>query len=137
MKNVIPFVTLLTLVQAAQAADVEAGKRIAETVCAACHGPTGISVSDNVPNLAGQRSRYMEAQLKFFKDGTRKEPGAVSRAALMNAIASQLSGEEIANVAAYFESQPGASPGSKSALLPNMATTKMTFPENYKQSFTK
>jgi cytochrome c553 len=137
MKNVIPFATFLTLVQAAQAADLEAGKRIAETVCAACHGPTGISVSDNVPNLAGQRSRYLEAQLNFFKDGTRKEPGAVSRAALMNAIASQLSAEEIANVADYFESQPGASPGSKSALLPNIATTKMTFPENYQRSFTK
>jgi hypothetical protein len=94
-------------------------------------------VSDTVPNLAGQHSRYIEAQLKFFKDGTRKEPGAVSRAAFMNAIDSQLSAKEIVNVAACFESQPGAAPGTKSALLPNIATTKMAFPEDYKRSFIK
>jgi hypothetical protein len=106
-------------------------------VCAACHGPSGISVSDTVPNLAGQRARYIEAQLKFFKDGTRKEPGTVSRAAIMSAIAAQLSAEEIANVAAYFESQPRATPGTKSALLPNIAATKVAFLKDYKQAFTK
>ncbi|HET7384930.1 MAG TPA: cytochrome P460 family protein [Pseudolabrys sp.] len=137
MKALMRFAMILAISQSAQAADTEAGKRLANTVCAACHGATGISVSDAVPNLAGQRARYVEAQLKFFKDGTRKEPGAVSRAAIMNAIASQLSVEEIANVAAYFESQPGAAPGTTSALLPNIATTKMAFPQDYKQSFTK
>jgi hypothetical protein len=94
-------------------------------------------VSDTVPNLAGQRARYIEAQLKFFKDGVRKEPGAVSRAAIMNAIAAQLGNEDIGNVAAYFESQAIASSGTKSALLPNIAVTKVTFPEEYKQSFKK
>jgi cytochrome c553 len=64
----------------AQAADLEAGKRLATTVCAACHGATEIGVSDTVPNLAVQRARHLEAQLKFFKDGIGKEPGAVSRA---------------------------------------------------------
>jgi cytochrome c553 len=137
MKAMIRFAMILAVAQSAEAADIEAGKRIASTVCAACHGATGISVSDTVPNLAGQRARYTEAQLKFFKDGTRKEPGAVSRAAIMNAIASQLSAEEIVNVAAYFESQPGAAPGTKSALLPNIATTKVAFPQDYKQLFTK
>ena len=137
MKAMIRFAMFLAVAQSAQAADIEAGKRLASTVCAACHGETGISVSDTVPNLAGQRARYTEAQLKFFKDGTRKEPGAVSRAAIMNAIASQLSAAEIANVAAYFESQPGMAPGTKSAFLPNIATTKVGFPQDYKQSFTK
>src|SRR5262245_49653849 len=137
MKTIIRFTMIVAVAQSAQGADIEAGKRIASTVCAACHGVTGISVSDTVPNLAGQRARYTEAQLKFFKDGTRKEPGAVSRAAIMNAIASQLSAEEIANVAAYFESLPGAAPGAKSPLLPHIAATKMTFPEDYKQAFTK
>jgi cytochrome c553 len=137
MKAMIRFAMILAVAQSAEPADIEAGKRIASTVCAACHGVTGISVSDTVPNLAGQRARYTEAQLKFFKDGTRKEPGAVSRAAIMNAIASQLSAEEIVNVAAYFESQPGGAPGTKSALLPNIATTKVAFPQDYRQSFTK
>ena len=133
----LKFALIFGLAQSAQAADLEAGKQLASTVCAACHGATGTSVSDTVPNLAGQRARYVEAQLKFFKDGTRKEPGAVSRAAIMNAIAAQLTAEDIVNVAAYFESQSGARPGTKSALLPNIAATKVTFPEDYKQSFTK
>jgi cytochrome c553 len=137
MKALSPFAIIFAVAHSAQAADVEAGKRLASTVCAACHGASGISVSDTVPNLAGQRARYMEAQLKFFKDGTRKEPGAVSRAAIMSAIAAQLSAEEIANVAAYFESQPGAATGAKSPLLPNIAATKVAFPEDYKQSFIK
>ena len=136
MKDLVRFAIVFILAQSvAQAADVEAGKRIASTVCAACHGVNGISVSDNVPNLAGQRARYIEAQLKFFKDGTRKEPGAVSRAAIMTAIAAQLSAEEISNVAAYFESQTGATPGATSDMLPNIARTRVVFPENYKQSF--
>lgn len=137
MKAMIPLIVILPATQAAHAADIEAGKQLATTVCAACHGPSGISVSDTVPNLAGQRARYIEAQLKFFKDGTRNEPGTVSRAAIMNAIAAQLSAEEIANVAAYFESQPGAAPGTKSALLPNIAATKVAFPKDYKEAFTK
>ena len=45
--------------------------------------------------------------------------------------------DNIANVAAYFASQPGAATGAKSALLSNVANTKVTFPEGYKDSFTK
>jgi hypothetical protein len=40
-------------------------------------------------------------------------------------------------VAAYFASLPGAAPGAKSELLPNVAKTNVTFPEGYKDSFTK
>ena len=42
------------------------------TVCAACHGAIGVSVSDTIPNLAAQRTGYLEAQLKALKDGSRK-----------------------------------------------------------------
>jgi cytochrome c553 len=137
MKALISAIAIWAGTPSAHAADIEAAKQLAVSVCAACHGPSGISVSDTVPNLAGQRARYIEAQLKFFKDGTRKEPGTISRAAIMNAIAAQLSAEEIANVAAYFESQSGAAPGTKSALLPNITATKIAFPKDYKQAFTK
>ena len=102
MKALISLAVILAVTPSAHATDIEAGKQLATTVCAACHGSSGISVSDTVPNLAGQRTRYIEARLKFFKDGTRKESGTVARAAIMNAIAAQLSAEEIANVAAYF-----------------------------------
>ncbi|MGA8974683.1 MAG: cytochrome P460 family protein [Pseudolabrys sp.] len=135
MKKVIGLSVVLVIVQVAHAADIEAGKEMAATVCAACHGANGVSVSDNIPNLAAQRTGYLEAQLKAFKDGTRKQPGAPT--AIMSAIATQLSAENIANVAAYFASQPGAAAGAKSALLPNVANTRVTFPEGYKDSFTK
>ena len=99
-------------------------------MCAACHGPTGVSVSDSIPNLAAQRAGYLEAQLKALKDGTRKNP-------IMNAIAAQLSADEMANVAAYFAAQPGPDTGAKSAFLPNVVATRVTFPEGYKDTFTK
>jgi cytochrome c553 len=124
-------------VHVAYAANIEAGKNMATTVCAACHGGGGVSVSDVIPNLAAQRSSYIEAQLRAFIEGTRKQPGGTSRTAIMKAIAAQLSTEDIANVAAYFGSQAGAVPGSKSPLLPNVAKTNVTFPEDYKESFTK
>jgi cytochrome c553 len=92
------------------AADIEAGRTTVATVCAACHGVTGVSVSDTIPNLAAQRAGYLEAQLKALKEGTRKS-------AVMNAIAAQLSAEDMANVATYFASQPGAPPPAPSPIF--------------------
>ena len=137
MQKLLTVFILLTIAHVAQAANIQAGKDMAAAVCAACHGANGVSVTDAIPNLAAQRAAYLENQLKAFKDGTRKQPGATSPTALMNAIAAQLSAEEIANVAAYFASLPGAETGVKSAQLPNVAKTHVTFPEGYKDSFTK
>jgi cytochrome c553 len=137
MKKVLGLSVVLVLAPFAQAADIEAGKARAATVCAACHGANGVSVSDTIPNLAAQRAGYLEAQLKAFKDGTRKAAGATSPAAIMAAIAAQLGADDIANVAAYFAAQPGAATGTKSALLPNVAKTHVSFPEGYKESFTQ
>jgi len=106
-------------------------------VCAACHGANGVSVSDTIPNLAAQRAAYIEAQLKAFREGTRKGAGLVNPTATMTAIATQLSPDDIANVAAYFASLPGADKGAKSAQLPNLAKTHVTFPEGYKDSFVR
>src|SRR6266404_5062153 len=39
--------------------------------------------------------------------------------------------------AANFASLPGAAAGAKSPQLPNLAKTGVTFPEGYKESFTK
>jgi cytochrome c553 len=113
----------------AQAADAEAGKAKAQAVCAACHGANGVSVSDTIPNLAGQRSAYLEAQLKAWKDGSRKNP-------VMNAIGAQLSADEIPNLAAYFASLP-AGTGAKSAFMPALASTPITFPEDYRSTYVK
>ena len=136
MKKMLGLSLVLAVAPFAQAADIEAGKARAATVCAACHGANGVSVSDTIPNLAAQRAAYLEAQLKVFKEGTRKAQTATSPTALMTAIAAQLSADDIANVAAYFALQPGAT-GAKSALLPNVAKTNVTFPEGYRDSFVK
>src|SRR5258705_1884551 len=86
---------------AVNAADIEAGKAKVATVCGACHGASGVSVSDTIPNLAAQRAGYIENQLKAFKDGSRKAGSPTSPAATMVAVAAQLSPDDIANVAAY------------------------------------
>ena len=130
MKRMLGLSAVLAIVPLAQAADIEAGKAKVATVCAACHGANGVSVSDTIPNLAAQRAAYLETQLKALKDGTRKNP-------IMNAIATQLNLTEIADVAAFLASLPGAAGSAKSAQLPNVAKTSVTFPEGYKGSFTK
>ena len=130
MKKLLGLSVVLMLAPLAHAADLEAGKTKVATVCAACHGAGGVSVSDTIPNLAAQRAGYLEAQLKALKDGTRKNP-------IMNAIAAQLSPEDMANVAAYFAAQPGAEKGAKSGFLPGVARTHVSFPEGYKDAFTK
>ena len=137
MKKTLAIFLALAFAPAALAADIGAGKAKVEMVCAACHGANGVSVSDTIPNLAGQRAAYIEAQLKAFKEGARKAPAPTSPIATMAAIATQLSPAEMADVAAFFASLPGASGAAKSAQLPNVAKTHVTFPEGYKDTFTK
>jgi cytochrome c553 len=130
MKKALGFAVVLLAAPIAQAADIEAGKAKVAAVCAACHGASGVSVSDAIPNLAAQRAGYLEAQLKALKEGTRKNQ-------IMNAIAAQLSPEDMANVAAYFAALPGAEKGARSSFLPNLAKSHVSFPEGYKDTFTK
>lgn len=129
MRKLLGLSAVLFVAPFSQAADIEAGRAKVATVCAACHGAAGVSVSENIPNLAAQRAGYIEAQLKALKGGTRKND-------IMNAIAAQLSPEDIANVAAYFSSLPGAGTGVKSDFLPNLAKTSVPFPEGYKGTYT-
>jgi cytochrome c553 len=130
MRKLIALSAMLVVAPCAGAADVAAGKARAETVCAACHGANGVSVSDGIPHLAAQRAGYLEKQLNAFKDGTRKNP-------LMNAIAAQLNADDIANVAAHFAGQAGAAAGARSGLLAHVAKSNVPFPEGYKESFVK
>ncbi len=41
--------------------------------CLSCHGPNGVSGWNSFPNLAGQNVDYLERQLKWFRDGGRKD----------------------------------------------------------------
>lgn len=85
---------------AALAADLEAGRKKAAEVCAACHGPDGNSPSPDFPRLAGQHEDYLVKALRDYKTGARKDP-------VMAGFANALSQEEIENLAAYFASQRG------------------------------
>ncbi len=79
----------------ALAANPEAAKATATTLCAGCHGPKGISPSGGFPNLAGQKEEYLATALKAYRDKTRNAP-------IMNNMVANLKDEEIANLAAYF-----------------------------------
>ncbi|PIP80788.1 MAG: cytochrome C [Gammaproteobacteria bacterium CG22_combo_CG10-13_8_21_14_all_40_8] len=94
--KLLPLAGLLFVASSIQAADIDAGKAKAAT-CAGCHGPAGVSFVPIYPNLAGQKSAYLEKQLKAFQAGTRTDP-------IMTAMAKPLSEDDIANVSAYFQS---------------------------------
>jgi cytochrome c553 len=138
MKSWIGCLTLLAVASSASAQtpaaapgpNAGAGKDRAQAVCSACHGINGVSVSDTIPNLAGQKSAYLASQLRQLKDGTRKN-------AVMGAIAAQLSADDIANVAAFYSSLPGApTTAAKSDFLPNLTKTNVPFPEDYRSTYT-
>lgn len=77
------------------AGNPEAGKAQVESVCAACHGSTGISAAGGFPNLAGQKEEYLRSALTAYREGTRKAP-------IMNNMAASLNDQQIADVAAYL-----------------------------------
>lgn len=81
----------------AGAADEQAGKKLSEASCAACHGQNGIGIIPLYPNLAGQKREYLAAQLRAFRDGTRKN-------AIMSPMAVHISDADIEDVAAFFAS---------------------------------
>jgi cytochrome c553 len=99
MKNLaIMFAVLMAWAQYGTAADAAAGKSNA-VVCSACHGADGNSAVPSFPKLAGQGEAYLVKQLKDIRDGSRPIP----------TMAGQLDGksdEELADLAAYFASQP-------------------------------
>ena len=130
MHKLFGLALVLTLAPFAHSADIGAGKAKVARVCAACHGAEGVSVADTIPNLGGQRARYIEEQLKALKSGARKN-------GIMNPIAAQLSQDDIANIAAFFSSQAGAGSAIVSDFMPNIARTSVTFPENHRATFTK
>lgn len=88
----------------APAVDVARGKAIAGSVCAACHGPGGNSVSDAFPKLAGQHPEYIVKQLHDFKV-QRGAKAPERKNPIMMGIASTLSEADMKNVAAYFAEQ--------------------------------
>jgi cytochrome c553 len=89
----------LTLSVNVSAGDAAAGKA-KSAVCATCHGAAGISSIDMYPNLAGQKKTYLVNALKAYKSKTRSGGLAV----IMQAQVSNLSDQDIDNLATYYNS---------------------------------
>jgi cytochrome c553 len=85
-------------------ADVQTGQRIfragipekAVPACAGCHGPAGKGLPVVYPMIGGQHGEYIEAQLRAFRGGTRRNNVA------MYQIAFRLSDPEIKALADYI-----------------------------------
>ncbi len=84
----------------ALAGNVAFGKEKADQACVACHGADGVKViAPAYPILAGQYEDYIVRALSDYKSGARKN-------AIMAGMATPLSKEDIANLAAYYASLP-------------------------------
>lgn len=82
------------------AGNPDAGRTKSEA-CLGCHGiPSYNNVypTYRVPKLAGQHADYLAAALKAYRDGQRKH-------ATMTAQAVEMSDEDIADIAAFWQAQ--------------------------------
>jgi cytochrome c553 len=132
MKQWVAIALLVCVVfPGAEAADLAAG-RARSLACQACHGPAGIGTAPDIPNLAGQKQPYLQAQLAAFRAKDRKHD-------LMNAIAGQLSDADIADLAAFWSSLPataahGAAAGTEDPAA-QIRKSRMTFPATFPKDF--
>lgn len=122
MKNKVLGCSLISLftvslsLSAYAGGDISRGKAKAAT-CSGCHGANGMGLSDEFPNLAGQKQAYLVKQLHAFKSGSRVDP-------TMKVMSSSLSDNDILNLAAYYAS---LTPTLSDKTVTNIAaTTKAT-----------
>ncbi len=72
--------------------------RIANEICASCHGADGNSLAPTFPKLAGQQKVYLLRELKDYKSGKR-----VSE--IMAPLMSTLADDDLPHLAAYYAKQ--------------------------------
>jgi cytochrome c553 len=91
-------------------ADLDRGRTIATAgvaeggvpPCLPCHGPEALP---SYPRLAGQNARYVKERLRLWREGARPR---TESSAIMAPIARLLTDRQVEEVAAFFESLPGA-----------------------------
>tara|TARA_Y100001936_G_scaffold253844_1_gene321557 strand:- start:10085 stop:10759 length:675 start_codon:yes stop_codon:yes gene_type:complete len=83
--------------------EVSKGQKIAGKVCAGCHNHDGNSIIPSNPILAGQHAEYIIKQLRDFKSQENKPTKRES--AVMGAMVSPLSNEDIHNLSSYYAVQ--------------------------------
>jgi cytochrome c553 len=64
-------------------------------LCVACHGTNGYSTAPDAPHLAAQPAMYLAAQLKAFREGSRKHE-------VMNVVAKSLKDDDIEQLARWY-----------------------------------
>jgi cytochrome c553 len=70
----------------------------AAQTCVACHGPDGVGILPEYPNLAGQHADYIRHALTAYRGGQRKN-------AVMAGMAAALTDADIVELARYYSSQ--------------------------------
>ncbi|NNE04853.1 MAG: cytochrome c4 [Xanthomonadales bacterium] len=79
------------------AADIGAGKAIADTECIDCHGADGHGVAPGIPQLSAQPADYLLASLQAYQSGER------THAALRD-LTNHMNDADMVNVSAYYAS---------------------------------
>ena len=93
--------------------EIAEGKRLAEKLCASCHGADGISTNEGVPNLASQRPGYLYLELKAYQSGARGGSAMTDAVKFLN-------DDAIVKLAAYFASLDPAQPSAPGARKANL-----------------
>ena len=106
-----------------QAGSPQAGEKKA-AMCIGCHGIAGYQSSYpeiyKVPMIAGQNAKYIVSSLVGYKKGDRKHP-------TMHAVATSLSEQDMADLAAYYEQlgKAGEPNEVKAAPAPSIAVAEL------------
>ncbi|WP_047290218.1 c-type cytochrome [Pseudomonas protegens] len=100
-KLLVSLLLTLGITGVAHAAGDAAAGQAKAAVCGACHGPDGNSMAPNFPKLAGQGEKYLNKQLHDIKSGKRQ-------VLEMTGLLTNLSDQDMADIAAYFASQKGS-----------------------------
>lgn len=104
MKKLLIALTFTAIAAGSHAQDLkgsaDAGKN-KNAMCVGCHGIPGYKASFpavySAPMIAGQNGKYIENALLAYQKGERKHP-------TMKAIASSLTAQDMADLAAYYAS---------------------------------
>lgn len=81
------------------AATQQVAAKLAENLCATCHGADGRGDNPRIPRIAGQQRAYIEVQLKAFRNQTRGDRAAHE---YMWGVAATLDDNVVAALAAYY-----------------------------------
>lgn len=105
MKKLFAIVVLVGAANGVAAEDRVGNPKAAENkiaMCIGCHGIPGYRTAFpdvyQVPMIGGQSQKYLENALNAYRNGERKHPS-------MRGVASGLSDQDIADLAAYYAQQ--------------------------------